>query len=76
MKRIPTFESFLSEAINVNPNKYIATHGKAPEGKGFWCFSIGGESINTPSAMHYVDAIKWATQISKERGLHFFDVLP
>lgn len=32
--------------------------------------------MNTLTAMHYVNAVEWATQIAKERGLYFFDVLP
>lgn len=38
MKLLPTFESFLSESVKVNLNKYISTHGKAPKGKDVWFF--------------------------------------
>lgn len=75
MKHIKTFESFLNEGITVNTSKYKGVHGKEPKGNGIWAFSVGGEETMTPQAMSYTDAVKWASNIAKEKKLYSIEVL-
>jgi hypothetical protein len=71
MKHIKLFEQFLNEVVSVDTVRYKRSHGKEPRGTGNWAFyfdRIGGDPMFTPTAMSYVDAVKWAKEEAKKAG--------
>lgn len=74
MKHIKTFSQLkesVNEAVSVDTIRYKRSHGKEPRGTGQWAFyfdRIGGDPIFTPTAMSYVDAVKWAKEEAKKAG--------
>lgn len=74
MKHIKTFSQLkesVNEAVSVDTIRYKRSHGKEPRGTGQWAFYFdrtGGDPIFTPTAMSYVDAVKWAKEEAKKSG--------
>ena len=49
--------------MTISNTRYIASHGKAPRGFGWWAFDIEGHgTVFAPCAMALSDAKKWVSR--------------
>ena len=53
-----TFKQYLAEAARVDTDKFVASHGKKPSGRGLWLFDISGTQFSHNGS--YGDAVKAA----------------
>ena len=62
----------LDEGVAVSTDRYKRSHGKNPSGWGGWAFYIDNdkEPMFTPGPMNYSDAVKWAKEQAKNKGVN------
>lgn len=71
-----TFAEYLNESVKIDfdTNKYQASHGKPPKGRGSWIFAEKGgrgssNEIVAPGSMTYLEAKKWLKKKLSDEGV-------
>ena len=63
----------------ISTEKFEASHGKKPRGRGLWAFIFGwSDTPEFPASgeMTYSEAVKWAKRAAKIKGTTFIQVAP
>ena len=71
-------ESVIDEAVKIETERYVRSHGKKPKGFGGWMFSYnrdGSDEWQIPNGMSWPDAQKWAKNKAKEDGEDYVYVM-
>ena len=69
-------DEMFSESVKLTfeTNKFVASHGREPKGRGRWIFaekkgSGTGDEIEVPSTMTYQEAKKWVKKKLTDEGV-------
>jgi hypothetical protein len=68
----------VNEAAKIETERYVRSHGKKPNGHGWWMFSYnrdGSDMWEIPNGMSWPDAQKWAKKKAKEDGEDYVYVM-
>jgi hypothetical protein len=73
---VQTFREFfgkkkpVTEAVTVDTERYVNTHGKKPSGKGTWYFGAPGEpgTYQAPRGTTFQQAARSAKEWAREKG--------